>query len=156
MLWDSTLNIMSLLALSLAIGLLIDDAIVVRENIVRHLRMGKSHRAAALEGTEEIGLAVLATTFSIVAVFLPVAVHGGHPRTVLPPVRGHGVGGGADLPVRGIHAGPDAVLGVVRSGFGPRGALGVLWRVIDLFDRGFEALGRGYGRLVRCSLRHRF
>ncbi|HVG47767.1 MAG TPA: efflux RND transporter permease subunit, partial [Rubellimicrobium sp.] len=68
-----TLNIMTLLALSLAIGLLIDDAIVVRENIVRHLRMGKTHRQAALEGTDEIGLAVLATTLSIVAVFLPVA-----------------------------------------------------------------------------------
>jgi HAE1 family hydrophobic/amphiphilic exporter-1 len=68
-----TLNIMTLLALSLAVGLLIDDAIVVRENIMRHLRMGKSHRQAALEGTSEIGLAVLATTLSIVAVFLPVA-----------------------------------------------------------------------------------
>ncbi|WP_417598251.1 efflux RND transporter permease subunit [Pararhodobacter oceanensis] len=68
-----TLNIMTLLALSLAIGLLIDDAIVVRENIMRHLHMGKSHRQAALDGTNEIGLAVLATTLSIVAVFLPVA-----------------------------------------------------------------------------------
>ena len=68
-----TLNIMTLLALSLAVGLLIDDAIVVRENIMRHLHMGKSHRDAALEGTNEIGLAVLATTLSIVAVFLPVA-----------------------------------------------------------------------------------
>ena len=67
-----TLNIMTLLAHSLAIGLLIDD-IVVRENIMRHLHMGKSHRQAALEGTNEIGLAVLATTLSIVAVFLPVA-----------------------------------------------------------------------------------
>ncbi|GKY88059.1 efflux RND transporter permease subunit [Sinisalibacter aestuarii] len=68
-----TLNMMSLMALSLAVGILIDDAIVVRENIMRHLHMGKSHRRAALEGTNEIGLAVLATTLSIVAVFLPVA-----------------------------------------------------------------------------------
>lgn len=68
-----TLNMMTLMALSLAVGILIDDAIVVRENIMRHLHMGKSHRQAALEGTSEIGLAVLATTFSIVAVFLPVA-----------------------------------------------------------------------------------
>ena len=68
-----TLNVMSMLALSLAVGLLIDDAIVVRENIMRHLHMGKTHRQAALEGTQEIGLAVLATTFSIVAVFMPVA-----------------------------------------------------------------------------------
>ena len=68
-----TLNTMSLLGLSLAIGILIDDAIVVRENIVRHIEMGKDHHTAAREGTAEIGLAVAATTFSIVAVFVPVA-----------------------------------------------------------------------------------
>ncbi len=68
-----TLNVMTLMALSLAIGMLIDDAIVVRENIVRHLERGKDHFRAAREGTSEIGLAVLATTFSIVAVFVPVA-----------------------------------------------------------------------------------
>jgi len=68
-----TLNVMTLMALSLAIGLLIDDAIVVRENIVRHLERGQDHLMAAREGTSEIGLAVLATTFSIIAVFIPVA-----------------------------------------------------------------------------------
>jgi HAE1 family hydrophobic/amphiphilic exporter-1 len=68
-----TLNTMSLLGLSLAIGVLIDDAIVVRENIVRHVEMGKNHYQAAFEGTDEIGLAVTATTMSIVVVFLPVA-----------------------------------------------------------------------------------
>jgi HAE1 family hydrophobic/amphiphilic exporter-1 len=67
-----TLNTMSLLGLSLSIGILIDDAIVVRENIVRHIEMGKDHVRASLEGTDEIGLAVAATTFSIVAVFIPV------------------------------------------------------------------------------------
>ena len=68
-----TLNTMSLLGLSLAIGILIDDAIVVRENIVRHIEMGKDHYTAAREGTDEIGLAVAATTFSIIAVFVPIA-----------------------------------------------------------------------------------
>jgi hydrophobic/amphiphilic exporter-1 (mainly G- bacteria), HAE1 family len=68
-----TLNVMTLMALSLAIGLLIDDAIVVRENIVRHLERGEDHFEAARQGTGEIGLAVLATTFSIIAVFIPVA-----------------------------------------------------------------------------------
>jgi hydrophobic/amphiphilic exporter-1 (mainly G- bacteria), HAE1 family len=68
-----TLNTMSLLGLSLAIGILIDDAIVVRENIVRHIEMGKDHLRASHEATDEIGLAVAATTFSIVAVFVPVA-----------------------------------------------------------------------------------
>jgi HAE1 family hydrophobic/amphiphilic exporter-1 len=68
-----TLNVMTLMALSLAIGLLIDDAIVVRENIVRHLERGEDHFTAARGGTSEIGLAVLATTMSVVAVFVPVA-----------------------------------------------------------------------------------
>ena len=72
-----TLNVLTLMALSLAVGILIDDAIVVRENIMRHIGFGKTHHQAAIDGTEEIGLAVLATTFCIVAVFLPVAFMGG-------------------------------------------------------------------------------
>jgi multidrug efflux pump subunit AcrB len=72
-----TLNFMTMMALSLCIGLLIDDAIVVRENIVRHVGMGKDHVRAAHEGTDEIGLAVMATTFAICAVFVPVAFMGG-------------------------------------------------------------------------------
>lgn len=72
-----TLNTMSLLALSLAVGLLIDDAIVVIENIVRHLELGKDKQTAAMEGTSEIGLAVMATTFTLVAVFLPVGMMSG-------------------------------------------------------------------------------
>lgn len=72
-----TINMVTLMALSLCIGLLIDDAIVVRENIVRHAQMGKSPYQAALDGTQEIGLAVFATTMSIVAVFLPIGFMGG-------------------------------------------------------------------------------
>lgn len=72
-----SINLMTLMAMALCIGLLIDDAIVVRENIVRHAAMGKDHKQAALDGTREIGLAVLATTLTIVAVFLPVAFMGG-------------------------------------------------------------------------------
>ena len=72
-----TLNFLTLMALSLTIGLLIDDAIVVRENIVRHVGMGKDHVTAAREGTDEIGLAVMATTFAIVAVFVPIAFMSG-------------------------------------------------------------------------------
>ncbi len=72
-----TLNFMTMMALSLCIGLLIDDAIVVRENIVRHVAMGKDHHTAAREATDEIGLAVMATTFAICAVFVPVAFMGG-------------------------------------------------------------------------------
>ena len=76
-LFGFTLNTMSLLGLALAVGILIDDAIVVRENIVRHVEMGKDHRTAAKEGTAEIGLAVAATTFSIVVVFVPIGLISG-------------------------------------------------------------------------------
>ncbi|HOL70584.1 MAG TPA: efflux RND transporter permease subunit [Bryobacteraceae bacterium] len=72
-----TLNVLTLMGLSLAIGLLIDDAIVVRENIVRHMHQGVDHFTAAREATAEIGLAVIATTFTIIAVFVPVAFMGG-------------------------------------------------------------------------------
>jgi HAE1 family hydrophobic/amphiphilic exporter-1 len=76
-LFGFTINMITLMALSLCVGLLIDDAIVVRENIVRHVQMGKSAFRASMDGTSEIGLAVLATTFSIVAVFLPIGFMGG-------------------------------------------------------------------------------
>ncbi len=72
-----TINMITLMALTLSVGLLIDDAIVVRENIVRHVQMGKTPYRAAMEGTQEIGMAVLATTLSIVAVFLPIGFMGG-------------------------------------------------------------------------------
>jgi HAE1 family hydrophobic/amphiphilic exporter-1 len=68
-----SINIMSLLALSLAVGLLVDDAIVVRENIFRHMEMGKDAKTASLDGTHEVMLAVIATTFTVLAVFGPIA-----------------------------------------------------------------------------------
>ena len=76
-LFGFTINMITLMALSLCVGLLIDDAIVVRENIVRHVQMGKNAYTASMEGTQEIGMAVLATTLSIVAVFLPIGFMGG-------------------------------------------------------------------------------
>ena len=72
-----SINTVSLLALSLVIGILVDDAIVEVENIVRHLRMGKTPYQAAMEAADEIGLAVVATTFTLVAVFLPTAFMSG-------------------------------------------------------------------------------
>ncbi|MDE2405314.1 MAG: efflux RND transporter permease subunit [Sphingomonadales bacterium] len=74
-----TLNSLSLLALGLVAGVLVDDAIVEIENIVRHMRMGKTAYQASIDAADEIGLAVVATTFSIVAVFLPVGLMGGIP-----------------------------------------------------------------------------
>lgn len=72
-----TLNILTLVALTLVVGILVDDAIVEVENIVRHLRMGKKPREAAMDAAIEIGLAVVATTLTICAVFIPVAFMGG-------------------------------------------------------------------------------
>jgi len=76
-LFGFSINMITLMAMSLCVGLLIDDAIVVRENIVRHVQMGRSAHDAALTGTNEIGMAVLATTLSIVAVFLPIGFMSG-------------------------------------------------------------------------------
>ncbi|PWC31288.1 efflux RND transporter permease subunit [Azospirillum sp. TSO35-2] len=77
-----SLNTISLLALALVVGILVDDAIVEVENIARHMRLGKSARSAAMEAADEIGLAVIATTFTLVAVFLPTAFMGGIPGKI--------------------------------------------------------------------------
>jgi HAE1 family hydrophobic/amphiphilic exporter-1 len=84
-LFGFTLNTMSLMGLSLAIGIIIDDAIVVRENIVRHVEMGKDHLTASQEGTSEIGLAVMATTFAIMVVFIPIGFMPGIPGELFKP-----------------------------------------------------------------------
>ncbi len=108
-----SLNVVTLLALSLVIGILVDDAIVEVENIVRHLRMGKSPYQAAMEAADEIGLAVIATTFTLIAVFLPTAFMSGVAGQVLQAVRldrsarGVRVAGrraGADADDGGLHA----------------------------------------------------
>jgi multidrug efflux pump subunit AcrB len=77
--FDFSINVVTLLALSLVIGILVDDAIVEVENIVRHLHMGKTPFQAAMEAADEIGLAVIATTFTLIAVFLPTAFMAGIP-----------------------------------------------------------------------------
>ena len=78
-LFDFTLNTVTLLSMSLVVGILVDDAIVEIENIMRHLRMGKTPYQAAMEAADEIGLAVIATTFTLIAVFLPTAFMAGVP-----------------------------------------------------------------------------
>ena len=150
-----TLNMLTLMALSLCIGLLIDDAIVVRENIVRHGAMGKAHRAAALDGTQEIGLAVLATTLSIVAVFLPVGFMGGiigrffhqFGVTVVAAVLiSMFVSFTLDPMLSSLW--PDPAVHGVR----PRGPVG--W-VLGRFDRLTHWLNDTYQTLLAWSLRHR-
>jgi multidrug efflux pump subunit AcrB len=78
-LFGFTLNLVTLLSMSLVVGILVDDAIVEIENIMRHLRMGKTPFQAAMEAADEIGLAVIATTFTLIAVFLPTAFMAGVP-----------------------------------------------------------------------------
>ena len=153
-------------ALSLCIGLLIDDAIVVRENIVRHVRLGKSAHQAALDGTNEIGLAVLATTLSIVAVFLPIGFMGGivgkffHEFgltivaavlismfvsfTLDPMLSSIWHDPQAERPHAGGHHGAPVTLYDKTIG-----------RVTHLFDRLTETLSRGYQRILGWSLEHR-
>ncbi len=111
-----SINMVTLLALSICVGLLIDDAIVVRENIVRHQAMGKHHRDAALDGTSEIGLAVTATTLTIVAVFLPIGFMGGIIGRFFKQF-GVTVAFAVLLSMFvSLHARPDAVVGVGRPG----------------------------------------
>jgi multidrug efflux pump subunit AcrB len=80
-----TLNVLTLLSLALVVGILVDDAIVEIENIVRHLNMGKTPYQAAMEAADEIGMAVIATTFTLIAVFLPTAFMGGIPGKFFEP-----------------------------------------------------------------------
>lgn len=150
-----TLNLMTLMALSLCIGLLVDDAIVVRENIVRHGAMGKSPYQAAMDGTREIGLAVLATTLSIVAVFLPVAFMGGiigrffyqfGVTVTCAVLLSMFVSFTLDPMLSSIWRDPH-VQG--QSGGGP------VARALDAFSRWLDGLGEVYARLVGWALRHR-
>ena len=148
-----SINVLTLMAMSICVGLLIDDAIVVRENIVRHMAMGKDHRTASLDGTQEIGLAVLATTFSIVAVFLPVGFMGGiigrffHQfgiTVAFAVLLSMFVSFTLDPMLSSIWPDPDA------HGAKGRGPIAMLLRG---FQRMVEKLERGYVRLLDWGLR---
>lgn len=162
-LFGFSINMVTLMALSLCVGLLIDDAIVVRENIVRHVQMGKSPYQASLDGTQEIGLAVLATTFSIVAVFLPIGFMGGiigkffHEFGVtivaavlismfvsftLDPM----LSSIWHDPAIDTHGKPQARVTLYDKTIG---------RVTGWFDRASESLADGYQDILRWSLAHK-
>ncbi|MBI5837107.1 MAG: efflux RND transporter permease subunit [Candidatus Eisenbacteria bacterium] len=150
-----TLNMMTLMALSLAIGILIDDAIVVRENIVRHLERGEDHETAARRGTSEIGLAVLATSMCIVAVFVPVAFMGGIV--------------GRFFYQFGITVAFAVLVSLFVSftldpmlsskWYDPQAEgheqTGMLGKRLQKFNRGFENMGKRYRRLISWALDHR-
>ena len=158
-----TINMITLMALSLCIGLLIDDAIVVRENIVRHVQMGKTAFNASMEGTKEIGLAVLATTFSIVAVFLPIGFMQGiigkffHEfglTIVVAVLISMFVSFTLDPMLSSVWHDPS----IHRSGQKQQQRSWydmTLGRVTQWFEDATEALGRVYQRMLAMALRHR-
>ena len=150
-----TLNIMTLMALSLAIGILIDDAIVVRENIVRHVERGEDHNTAARKGTAEIGFAVLATTFSVIAVFVPVAFMKGIVGRFFFPfgitvafavLVSLFVSFTLDPMLSSLWYDPQA------EGGAPRGPIG---RALEKFNNSFHGLGQRYRRVIAWALEHR-
>jgi HAE1 family hydrophobic/amphiphilic exporter-1 len=150
-----TINLVTLLALSICVGLLIDDAIVVRENIVRHQAMGEDHRTASLKGTAEIGLAVTATTLTIVAVFLPIGFMGGiigrffkefGVTVAFAVLLSMFVSFTLDPMLSSIWHDPDA--------HGPRGR-GPIARLLRRFQALMQSLERSYVALLRWGLAHR-
>jgi multidrug efflux pump len=145
-----TINILTLLALVLAIGLVVDDAIVVLENIFRHMQMGKTRRQAAFDGSKEIGFAVLATTISLVAVFVPLAFLQGNVGRLFNEF-------GISVAVAVL------ISGFVALSFTPMLCSRILkplhgvsnsWATRS-FDAFFDWLDRTYDKLLRGTLRHR-
>ncbi len=145
-----TVNILTLLALVLAIGLVVDDAIVVLENIFRHMEMGKSRRQAALDGSKEIGFAVLATTISLVAVFVPLAFLTGNVGRLF---NEFGVMVATAVLISGFVAltlTPMLCAKMLRPLHGGSKS----WASRS-FDNFFEWLDRTYEKVLRAALRHR-
>lgn len=156
-----TINFMSLLGLSIAVGLLVDDAIVVIENIHRNFRSGIDSRTAAAEGTREIGLAVMATTFTIVVVFLPVAFMGGIVGRFFYQF---GMTVAVSVMVSLFVAFTLTPMLFSRLVTHPEGdhteqrhwkPLRGMYRMLAAFDRGFERLKEQYRRILAWALRHR-
>ena len=150
-----TLNVMTLMGLSLAIGILIDDAIVVRENIVRHVERGEDHHTAAQRGTSEIGFAVLATTLSVIAVFIPVAFMKGIVGRFFFPfgitvafavLVSLFVSFTLDPMLSSLGYDPQA------EGGAPRGRIG---RALERFNNSFHGLGQRYRKVIAWALDHR-
>ncbi|AET68127.1 cation/multidrug efflux pump [Desulfosporosinus orientis DSM 765] len=151
-----SLNTMSLMGLSLAVGLLVDDSIVVIENIMRHLNMGKSAIQAAKEGTAEIGLAVMATTFTIVAVFLPISLVTG---MIGPYFKQFGMTVASSVLVSLFVS--FTLVPMLSSKYLKRESeelkapKGILQRFLLWFNHQFDKLSRVYSGILTVALRHR-
>ncbi len=145
-----TINILTLLAIVLAIGLVVDDAIVMLENIYRHLQMGKSRLRAAYDGAKEIGFAVLATTIALVAVFVPLAFLTGSVGRLF---NEFGITVAAAVLISGFVAltfTPMLCSKILR----PLHGTSTSWASRS-FDAFFEWVDRTYDRILRFSMRHK-
>jgi hydrophobe/amphiphile efflux-1 (HAE1) family protein len=151
-----TLNLVTLVALSLSIGLLVDDAIVVIENIVRQMKMGKTPFQAAKEATSEIGPAVLATTLTIVAVFLPVAMMNGIIASYLREF-GLTVSFSVLISLFVSFTLVPMLASKYLNGRGGHGLknTGIVGRFLAWFNQLFDKLGRSYAQLLKLALNHR-
>ncbi len=148
-----TINLMTLMALSLSIGLLIDDAIVVRENIMRHVVLGKSHFDAALEGTKEIGLAVLATSLCIVAVFLPIGYMDG---IIGKFFHQFGLTVAAAIVISTVVSLTlDPMLSSIWHDPARSGKRSMIGRAVDRFDVWLERVAERYQVWLKWTLRHK-
>jgi HAE1 family hydrophobic/amphiphilic exporter-1 len=148
------LETMSLLGLTLAIGIIIDDAIVVRENIVRHVEMGKDHYTAAREGTAEIGMAVAATTWAIVVVFVPIAFMGGLPQRWFAPFALTMVC--SVLVSLFVSFSLDPMLSAYwPEPHVPMSQRSIVARVLNRFNMWFERMADRYKVVIGWALRHR-
>jgi len=144
-----SINNLSLIAIILAVGFVVDDAIVVLENIARHMEMGKTRMQAALDGAKEIGFTILSMTVSLVAVFLPILFMGGLLGRLF-----------TEFAVTvGIAV---ALSGIISLSLTPMLCSRYLttshshFFLFDWFEAGFEATKRGYERSLRWSMRHRW
>ena len=145
-----TIDNLSLMALTVATGFVVDDAIVVVENITRHLEEGMKPMEAALHGAKEIGFTVVSISISLVAVFIPILLMGGHRRPALPGVRGDALGGHRHLHGRVAHdhahdvrAAPAPARGGEKHG-----------RLFRASERAFTRILGGYERSLAWVLRH--
>ncbi len=146
-----TIDNLSLMAMTLAVGFVVDDAIVMLENIVRHLEMGKSRMQAAIDGAREIGFTIISMTTSLVAVFIPVLFLGGIVGRLL---REFAVTISVAILISGVISltlTPMLCSRFLHSSHEKRHG-----RLFNAFERGFESMLRVYDRTLSFSLRHRF
>ena len=148
---DYSLDNLSLLAITLSVGFVVDDAIVMLENIVRHMEMGKGVLEAALDGSGEIAFTILSMTFSLAAVFIPVLFLGGIIGRLLARIRRHDCGRHSGLGLRLADPDPDAVQPLSQES-AERQRHGYLY---NLTERGFDGMLGGYRTSLAWVMRHR-